>query len=83
MRECDILPLLNIITEICRRLWARTHLVVDFVEGVLQLPVDSGQFFEVPVGFVDGQQKFVHFIYGFVHCGLEESEDKAMEFIQR
>lgn len=47
-----------------------THLVVDFVEGFLQLPVHSGQLFEVSVGFMDGQQNLVHFVYGFVHGGL-------------
>jgi len=45
-------------------------LVVDFVEGVLQLPVDGGQLFEVSVGFVDGQKDLVHFVYGLVHGGL-------------
>lgn len=48
-----------------------THLVVDFVEGILQLPMDSSQLFEVSVGFMDGQQNLVHFIYGFVHGSLE------------
>lgn len=44
-----------------------THLVVDFVEGILQFSVDSRQLFEVSVGFMDGQQNLVDFIYGLVH----------------
>lgn len=52
------------------RIKLSTHLVVDFVEGVLQLPMDSSQLFEVSVGFVDGQQNLVHFIYGLVHGSL-------------
>lgn len=50
-------------------------MVVDFVEGLLQLPVDSRQLFEVSVGFMDGQQNLVHFIYGLVHGGLELQRD--------
>lgn len=34
--------------------------------------MDRGQFLKVPVGLVDGQQNFVHFVNGFVHGGLEE-----------
>ena len=52
-----------------------THLVVDFVEGVLQFPVDGCQLFEFPVGFMDGQQNLVHFIYGLVHGCLGEQHN--------
>lgn len=48
------------------------HLVVDFVECILQLSVNRRQFLEVSVGLVDRQQDLVHFIYGLVHCGLRE-----------
>ena len=47
-----------------------THLVVDLVESLLQLSVDSGQLLEVSVGLVDGQKDLVHFIDGFVHGSL-------------
>ena len=48
-----------------------TYLVVDFVEGFLQLPMDGSQLFEVSVSFMDGQEDLVHFIYGLVHGSLE------------
>lgn len=51
-----------------------THLVVDFVEGILQLPMNSGQLFEVFIGFMDRQQNLVHFIYGLIHGCLGVTE---------
>lgn len=53
----------------------QTHLVVHFVEGLLQLPVDSSQLLEVSVRFMDGQQNLVHFIYGLVHGSLESQHE--------
>lgn len=65
----------NINRVICKRFQDQTHLVVDFVEGVLQFPVNRGQFFKVSVGFMDRQQNFVHFIYGFIHGSLESEHN--------
>lgn len=58
----------------------QTHLVVNFVEGVLQLPVDSSQLFEVPVSFMNWQKNLVHFIYGLIHSGLQLENDKEQTF---
>lgn len=52
---------------------SQTHLVVDFVKSLLQLPVDSSQLFKVSVGFMDGQQNLVNFIYGFIHGSLKSN----------
>lgn len=47
-----------------------TNLAVDFVESILQLSVDSRQLLKVPVGFMDGRQDLVDFIYSLIHGRL-------------
>lgn len=47
-----------------------TNLVADFIEGLLQLSMDSCQLFEVFVSFMDGEQNLVHFINGLIHGTL-------------